>query len=67
MVAHGMPRALLEEAERVGNGKMVALPAAEALEQGILTGLLDGERPVTFEEARRRTGPIHKTVMSARD
>lgn len=67
MVAHGMPRALLEEAEKVGNGKMVALPAAEALEQGILTGLLDGERPVTLEEARRRTGPIHKTVMSARD
>lgn len=59
----GAPAADIAEANRLGPARVHAKPAVELAAQGVLTGLLDGDRPVTVEEARARLAP--PTVQAA--
>lgn len=55
LVGRGAPEAYVREAERLGSGKIYRVPAVILAEQGMLTGLVDGEgAPVAVVDARAR-------------
>jgi len=55
MVKRGAPKAALDQAARLGAGKLYRVPAADLVETGMLTGLLDADgQPITAAVARDR-------------
>jgi hypothetical protein len=53
MVGRGAPKTALDEAARLGAGKLYRVPSVELVGSGMLTGLLDDEgRPITPTAAR---------------
>lgn len=59
LAGRGAPEVYVREAERLGSGKIYRVPAVILAEQGMLTGLVDGEgAPIAVAEARARLAQV---------
>lgn len=65
LVTRGVPKELLETADRIGPGKVYAIPAPLAVGHGVLTGVLDGDRRLGKVEIEARARPQQAYVDSA--